>query len=115
LKEEKERHNFTQEKYEKLSSRVKGELESKLTFLTERENTLTAENSSLLSELTEAKTQYEALDRKIREKDREQLELLEKQSQDSESKVKTRLDKIWMEKLKVAEDTAAGEVNIEKY
>ena len=111
LKEETERHKFTQAKLEKLSGRVKGELETQIKHLQEHETTLKEENFNLLNEMEEVKNEKESLERRLREKERDHEQALEKEVKGAEGKVKARLEKTWLDKLKRTEESASQDVS----
>ena len=69
LREETERHKFTQTKYDNLNSKIKIEYEQRITHLQETEKILKDENSKLLCEMEGYKNEKETVDRKLREKE----------------------------------------------
>ena len=113
LKEETERHSFTQSKLDNVNTKVKGELEKQIKHLKDAENSLKEENTNLLTELSEVKGECESQSRKLREKEREYQQTVEKEVKAAEAKLKTRIEKTWVEKLKRSEESAAQDVSID--
>ncbi|XP_018009009.1 trichohyalin, partial [Hyalella azteca] len=107
LREETERHRITQASFEKLRSKVKANLESQVQRLQEGEVILKEEQAVLLSEVQTLKGENEGLSRRLREQERQHAELLEHEVKAAEARVKTRLEKSWLEKLKRTEENAA--------
>lgn len=115
LREETERHKITQSQYEKLSGRVKGDLEGQLKLLQVAETTLREENTKLLLEVQAAEAEAESANKRLRDKEREHQQHLEKEVKSAEGKVKARLEKSWVEKLRRTEETAAQDVSWWKF
>ncbi|KAK4292204.1 hypothetical protein Pmani_035014 [Petrolisthes manimaculis] len=109
MREEKERLRQLSRKYE-VVERVKGELEQKVKQfgiserqLGERTTILTIENEDLKVELQELKTKMDT-------KEKEWTSKLETDSKASEAKTKQRIEKMWLEKLRRSEISAAQEM-----
>lgn len=109
MREEKERLRQLSRKFE-IVERVKGELEQKLKQVTaserhleERTTMITIENEDLKTELQELKSKMEA-------KEKEWASKLESDSKASEARTKQRIEKMWLEKLRRSEISAAQEV-----
>lgn len=112
LKEETERHKITQTKYDHLRNKVKKDLETQVKHLQENEGILKDEQTILLSEVEELKVLNEGMNRKMREKDREYVEQVEKETKAAENRVKSRLEKNWLDKLKRTEENASQDVSM---
>lgn len=111
MREEKERLRQLSRKFE-IVERVKGEVEQKLKqvgaserHLEERTTMLTIENEDLKTELQELRSKMET-------KEKEWASKLESDSKASETRTKQRIEKMWLEKLRRSEISAAQEVRI---
>lgn len=114
MREEKERLRQLSRKFE-IVERVKGELEQKLKqvgvserHLEERTTILTIENEDLKTELQELRSKMET-------KEKEWASKLELDSKASEARTKQRIEKMWLEKLRRSEISAAQEVRVFLY
>lgn len=111
LREETERHEYSKSKLDNFTGKIKLDLENQIKALHESEKSTRDEKSVLLLELDSARVECECIAKKSREKEKEFLLQLDQDVKAAEGKVKSRLEKSWLEKLKRSEETAAQDVS----